>query len=65
MGQSCKFNTFSSLFSFLTGVIPQEKLPGFMRMMWLGCRGNELLRYTDMPDTIQDIASVSIRTCLK
>ena len=30
-----------------------------MRTLWLVCRGNELMRYTEMPDEVEDIHTVN------
>lgn len=39
---------------YYTGVMPREKLQGFMRLLWFACRGNVFVRHVDMAEPVED-----------
>ena len=43
---------------FITGVIPRERVVAFERMLWRVCRGNVFLRQAEIPELIEDPATV-------
>jgi V-type H+-transporting ATPase subunit a len=45
--------TVSNL-GFVAGVIVRERLPAFERMLWRACRGNVLLRHTDIDQPLEN-----------
>lgn len=45
--------------SFVAGVILRERIPAFERMLWRACRGNVFLRQAEIPEPLEDPATVS------
>lgn len=45
-------------FSFLAGVIPRDKVPGFELMLWRICRGNVFLRTAEIDEATEDPTTV-------
>jgi hypothetical protein len=42
--------------SYVAGTINQEKLTGFMRMLWFSCRGNVLVRHVPIDEHSQTVS---------
>lgn len=42
--------------SYVAGTISQEKLTGFMRMLWFTCRGNVLVRHVPIDEHTQTVS---------
>jgi len=47
-----------SCFSFVAGVVPRERVPGFERMLWRISRGNVFLRRAELTQPLEDPATV-------
>lgn len=53
------YNSFHYL-RFVAGVILRERIPAFERMLWRACRGNVFLRQAEIPEPLEDPATVRI-----
>ncbi|KAK2164225.1 hypothetical protein LSH36_67g01003, partial [Paralvinella palmiformis] len=40
--------------SYVAGVLPRERLPGFMRLLWFACRGNIFIRHAEVDKPLYD-----------
>ncbi|XP_071443380.1 V-type proton ATPase 116 kDa subunit a 1-like isoform X2 [Hetaerina americana] len=47
-------NTSRARLSFVAGVIPRERVPGFEKMLWRISRGNVFLRQADIEEALED-----------
>ena len=52
------FFLFFSLLRFVAGVIAQERLATFERVLWRACRGNVFMRQAPIIDPLEDPTTV-------
>jgi hypothetical protein len=46
---------------FVAGVILRDRLPSFERMLWRACRGNVLLRHTEIDQPLENPTTVNLK----
>ena len=47
------------MFRFVAGVIAQERLASFERVLWRACRGNVFIRQAPIEEPLEDPTTVS------
>ena len=59
-GNANAMSTKGMQLGYVTGVILRDRMNAFERMLWRVCRGNVFLKSAEIPETIQDPATVGL-----